>query len=79
MSIKQPVKVMTLTVDIFIGENGIRSEIKCQGQQAASDFADAYMDAFGKFHPVAIDNTLDQVNDKKVTEVDIRPNQSIVH
>ncbi len=79
MSIKQPLKAMTLTVEVFIGENGIRSVIKCQGPQAASDFADAYMDAFGKFHPVAIDNTLDLVNDKKVTEVDIRPTQSIVH
>lgn len=79
MSIKQPVKVMTLIVDIFMSEAGAKSEITCQGKQAASDFINAYVDEFSKFHPQAIDKVIDMVTDKKVTEVDIRPNQSIVH
>ncbi|WP_145482471.1 hypothetical protein [Yersinia aldovae] len=79
MSIKRPVKVMTLTIEIFMSEAGARSDIKCQGKQAASDFINAYVGEFSKFHPQAMDTVIDMVTDKKVTEVDIRPTQSIVY
>ncbi|MBK1425909.1 MULTISPECIES: hypothetical protein [Yersinia pseudotuberculosis complex] len=81
MSIKQPIKVMTLTVEIFMSDAGAKSEIKCQGKQAASDFINAYVDEFSKFHPQAMDKVIDMVTDKNVTEIDIRPNQvqAIVH
>jgi hypothetical protein len=81
MSIKQPIKVMTLTVEIFMSEAGARSEIKCQGEQAASDFINAYVDEFSKFHQQALDKVIDAVADKNVTEVNLHPNQepTIVH
>ncbi|WP_314188582.1 hypothetical protein [Yersinia massiliensis] len=81
MSTKQPIKVMTLTVDIFMSEAGVRSEIKCQGEQTASDFIDAYVDEFSKLHPQALDKVIDAMADKNVTEVNLQPNQepAIVH